>query len=125
MSRQLARQENQGLIVSHSRAIHLLALVGLPAAVGGWIYADWLTGLFYYGPDYGPAGPVLALLSLGWVLFFFINIPLGNLLAASAMMSKFIPFAAVNTGLERGLELHPDPGSRGRGRGDRHPGSAR
>ena len=97
MSRQLARRENQGLIVSHSRAIHLLALVGLPAAVGGWVYADWLTGLFY-GPDYGPAGPVLALLSLGWVLFF-INIPLGNLLAASEMMSKFIPFAAANTGL--------------------------
>ncbi len=103
MSRQLARRETQGLIISHSRAIHLLALVGLPAAAAGWIYADWLTGLFY-GPAYAPAGPVLALLSLGWILFF-VNIPLGNLLAASEIMSKFIPFAAANTALNVALNF--------------------
>ncbi len=97
MSRQLARKEIDGLLTSHNRAIHLLALIGLPAAVGGWLYADWLTGLIY-GPAYEEAGPVLALLSLGWVLFF-INIPLGNLLAASNLMSRFVPFAAANTAL--------------------------
>ena len=97
MSRQLARNEKEGLLTSHRRAIHLLSLVGIPAAVGGWVYSDWLIGLFY-GSAYAEAGPVLALLSLGWVLFF-INIPLGNLLAASDLMARFVPFAAANTAL--------------------------
>ena len=78
MSRQLAGGDRAGLLISHGRAIQLLALIAFPRPrAGGWIYADWLTRLLY-GGAYASAGPVLALLSLGWVLFF-INIPLGNL----------------------------------------------
>gem|GEM_PF-2493972 len=97
MSRQLATREMDGLLLSHTQALKLMGLIALPAAAAGWRFSPWLVDLFF-GPAYAPAGPVLAVLSLCWVLFF-INIPLGNLLAASDLMPKFVPWAAANTGL--------------------------
>jgi O-antigen/teichoic acid export membrane protein len=103
MSRQLASREMDGLLLSHTQALKLMGLIAMPAAAAGWRFSPWLVDLFF-GPDYGPAGPVLALLSVCWVLFF-INIPLGNLLAASNLMPKFVPWAAANTGLNVVLNL--------------------
>ena len=103
MSRQLAAREMDGLLISHNQTLKLMGLIAMPAAAAGWRFSPWLVDLFF-GPAYAPAGPVLALLSLAWVLFF-INIPLGNLLAASNLMPKFVPWAAANTGLNVVLNL--------------------
>ena len=103
MARQLATGEMNGLLVSYKQAVRLLVIVGLPAAVAATFYSVWVMGLFF-GPAYAGSGGILMLLGWSWILFF-INAPLGNLLAASNLMPKFVPFAAANTGLNIGLNF--------------------
>jgi len=103
MSRQLAALEKSKLAASFSQAVKFLVVLALPAAVACTFYSGWLTELLF-GPDYGQAGRVLIVLSWSW-LFFFINAPVGNLLAASDLMPRIVPWAAANTGLNIVLNL--------------------
>ncbi|MBW1713100.1 MAG: flippase, partial [Deltaproteobacteria bacterium] len=103
MSRQMAAGEMSGLLASYSQAVRLLMIVALPAAAAGWFFSGWVVRLFF-GPAYAQAGPVLVILALSWVLFF-INAPVGNILAASNLMPKFVPWAAANTALNVVLNL--------------------
>ena len=120
MSRQLIDGDLVGLLVSYRQAVRLLLLVAVPAAAAMIFFAGWTMSLFF-GQDYAGAGPVLLVLGLSWILFF-INAPLGNLLAASKLMPRFLPYAAANTGLNIGLNFWLIPPDGGLGRGPGHPG---
>lgn len=103
MARQLAEGDKAGLAQSYGQAVRLLVILAAPAAAAATFYADWAVGLVY-GAEYQPAGAVLMILGWGWVLFF-INAPIGNILAASNLMPKFVPWAAANIGLNVVLNL--------------------
>lgn len=103
MSRQLAGDDRAGLSRTYGQAVRLLTLASAPAAAAMIFYGGRLTtGLF--GAEYGPSGPVLTVLGLSWLLFF-VNAPIGNVLAASGLMAKFVPWAAANIGLNVVLNL--------------------
>jgi len=103
MARQLAAGERGALAASFSQAVRFLVILALPAAVAMTFYAPWLMDLFF-GQAYVQAAGVLTVLGWSWI-FFFINAPVGNLLAASDLMPRFVPWAAANTGLNIGLNF--------------------
>ena len=97
----IARQLHDGLIdrllAGYGRAVRLLTIVALPAALMTLFFGGWIMNLFF-GSDFASSGPVLTVLGLSWIMAF-INAPLGAILASSTMMGRFAPWIAANTGL--------------------------
>ena len=113
MSRQLAGRDMAGLLTSYLQAVRILIILALPIAAAATFYSSWAVELLF-GSEYLPAAP--ALIVLGWsLIIFFVAAPVGNLLAASNLMAKFVPWFAANTGLNIALNfwLIPLYGPRG------------
>lgn len=97
MSRQLAHGDLSGLGYSFDQAARLLLIAAIPAGLGGLFYSGPIIELLF-GAEYQGAVTVMQVLAGTWTLFF-VNALLGNVLAASELMPKFVPWAAANTGL--------------------------
>lgn len=108
MARQMADARRDLLADTARRAVRLLTHLSVPLGLAGIFFGPTVIEILF-GRGYLPAGAVLGVFSAAFFLFF-INAPLGNLMAASDMMARFVPWAAANTGLNVVLNLALIPG---------------
>ncbi len=88
----LSDKELYTLLYVH--ATRILAIFMLPVAIGVSLFAREIV-LFIYNDAYLPSAPALAILI--WTLFiFFLNAPVGNVVAMSRRMYAFLPYAFGN-----------------------------
>ncbi len=88
---------------SFERALHVLAMLALPLAVGVTLFAPDIIA-FLFGASFAPSAGVLRVLI--WALaFMFLNAPMGNILFNSDRLKRFVPLAVGNTALNIALNF--------------------